>query len=347
MVRKLALLLVIPVIGGFSIPALAGWHAGGHYRDAKHAQEHDSGRVVHYAKLRAGDNRDHNHERQRHFSHLHVFVADNNSGDHEDRGGHRHNGDRGGNDQWNRDRGGDRGDDDGHYGSWSHDGDRRGGDRRGGDDRYRPHDRDRYRRDPWHRERYERDGHIYWRFNIHLFHRYDLDAWRGGYWHRGWYNDRWGWWWIVGGIWYYYPTPIYPYPNPYVPGSVVVINNQSDTPAPPSQAPAQFWYYCSSPQGYYPYVPECSSGWRKVAATSSNGTMPANPPTQSPASVPPPANEPKQSSVPAQSPAPVQYWYHCKSPEGYYPYVKTCPGGWDKVPARPPSTGGSNPPKGG
>jgi hypothetical protein len=25
------------------------------------------------------------------------------------------------------------------------------------------------------------------------------------------------------------------------------------------------------------------------------------------------------------------YWYYCESPRGYYPYVKSCPGGWMKV----------------
>ncbi len=25
------------------------------------------------------------------------------------------------------------------------------------------------------------------------------------------------------------------------------------------------------------------------------------------------------------------YWYLCKDPEGYYPYVKECPNGWLKV----------------
>jgi len=25
------------------------------------------------------------------------------------------------------------------------------------------------------------------------------------------------------------------------------------------------------------------------------------------------------------------YWYYCKDPEGYYPYVKNCPKGWLKV----------------
>jgi hypothetical protein len=30
------------------------------------------------------------------------------------------------------------------------------------------------------------------------------------------------------------------------------------------------------------------------------------------------------------------YWYHCDKPEGYYPYVKSCPGGWQKVVPTPP-----------
>jgi hypothetical protein len=32
-----------------------------------------------------------------------------------------------------------------------------------------------------------------------------------------------------------------------------------------------------------------------------------------------------------------QYWYFCQEPEGYYPYIKKCPGGWLKVipPAAP------------
>jgi hypothetical protein len=28
-------------------------------------------------------------------------------------------------------------------------------------------------------------------------------------------------------------------------------------------------------------------------------------------------------------------WYHCRSPDGYYPYVKTCKGGWEEEPAQP------------
>ncbi len=25
------------------------------------------------------------------------------------------------------------------------------------------------------------------------------------------------------------------------------------------------------------------------------------------------------------------YWYYCENPQGYYPYIKSCPGGWKKV----------------
>lgn len=29
------------------------------------------------------------------------------------------------------------------------------------------------------------------------------------------------------------------------------------------------------------------------------------------------------------------WWYYCASARGYYPYVKECPGGWQKVPPAP------------
>ncbi len=29
------------------------------------------------------------------------------------------------------------------------------------------------------------------------------------------------------------------------------------------------------------------------------------------------------------------YWYFCQDPQGYYPYVKNCPGGWMKVTPQP------------
>ncbi len=31
----------------------------------------------------------------------------------------------------------------------------------------------------------------------------------------------------------------------------------------------------------------------------------------------------------------AQWWYWCASAKGYYPYVKECPGGWQRVPPQP------------
>lgn len=34
--------------------------------------------------------------------------------------------------------------------------------------------------------------------------------------------------------------------------------------------------------------------------------------------------------------APANYWYYCAAAKGYYPYVKDCPDGWQKVLPQPP-----------
>ncbi|MGH8460393.1 MAG: hypothetical protein ACRESS_02185 [Stenotrophobium sp.] len=81
-------------------------------------------------------------------------------------------------------------------------------------------------------------------------------GWHGGYWHRGWYGPRYGWWWVVGPSWYYYDAPIYPYP-----GYTVVQT------APSGPPPTQYWYRCEQPAGYYPYVAQCPGGWTAVPAT--------------------------------------------------------------------------------
>lgn len=54
-------------------------------------------------------------------------------------------------------------------------------------------------------------------------------------------------------------------------------------------------------------------------------------------------------TVPAQPPVYIEqgesqplatpddyYWYHCNKPEGYYPYIKECPAGWQRVSPTPP-----------
>jgi hypothetical protein len=40
--------------------------------------------------------------------------------------------------------------------------------------------------------------------------------------------------------------------------------------------------------------------------------------------------------VPPPGPAPIQYWYYCDNPKGYYPYVQSCGRAWQPVPATPP-----------
>ena len=107
---------------------------------------------------------------------------------------------------------------------------------------------------------------------IHRFHERDMEIWRGGRWHHGRHDGRLGWWWIAAGIWYFYPSPVYPYPDPYTP-PVTVINQQPpvvvapQAPAPAQpQPPTQFWYYCDAAKGYYPYVPSCPEAWRPVPA---------------------------------------------------------------------------------
>ncbi|HWQ94698.1 MAG TPA: hypothetical protein VN418_04250 [Gammaproteobacteria bacterium] len=106
----------------------------------------------------------------------------------------------------------------------------------------------------------------HWDGNIREFHNRDLPRWRAGYWHHGAHEDRLGWWWVIGGLRYFYPQPVYPYPNPYTPPIVVI----PQTPPAGYSAPApqaQNWYYCASAKNYYPYVPSCPEGWRTVPAS--------------------------------------------------------------------------------
>ena len=102
-------------------------------------------------------------------------------------------------------------------------------------------------------ERGDRGG---WRDrDIHRFHERDFDVWRTGRWYHGRHDGRPGWWWVLGNAWYYYPQPVYPYPDPYQPPVAV---------APPPGPPRQLYYYCPRPRGYYPYVATCRVPWRAV-----------------------------------------------------------------------------------
>jgi hypothetical protein len=43
----------------------------------------------------------------------------------------------------------------------------------------------------------------------------------------------------------------------------------------------------------------------------------------------------QQPAPSAQPSAPAGYWYYCGGSRAYYPYVKECPGGWQRVAPQP------------
>ena len=81
-------------------------------------------------------------------------------------------------------------------------------------------------------------------------------------------------------------------------------------------------YYGYAPWGY-PYYPYYSY------------------PYPSPAYYPPaavaqqPVYVEQQPAPPAQQQSAVGYWYYCANPGAYYPYVKECPAGWQRVAPQP------------
>jgi hypothetical protein len=102
------------------------------------------------------------------------------------------------------------------------------------------------------------------RFSHHDFAHFsprEQAEWRGGRWNHGFHDGRNGWWWSVGGIWYFYDAPVYPYP-------LFVADYYWD--AQPAVAPAYapgYWYWCSAAGAYYPYVQSCPVPWMPVAPT--------------------------------------------------------------------------------
>lgn len=188
--------------------------------------------------------------------------------------------------------------------------------------------------------------------------RYDLGRGRGDY--RGYdrFRDRgyrdhdgfrtnfgiWvgpGWdpfWW--GPLWY--PWPSYyrdPYPYEYYQPPAATVPPPVYTPPEGSgaQEEAAYWYHCREPEGYYPYVQECPSGWTKVTPTPDSTPPPPAADAPPPAATPPAAGAPPPAAV-QENPVPPEYrWYYCQDPPGYYPYVRDCPTGWLRVAPAPAS----------
>ena len=84
-----------------------------------------------------------------------------------------------------------------------------------------------------------------WHGNVGTF---DRSRWSNGHWRHERHGGRFGWWWTVGPDWYFFDSPIYPYPDSYF---------------PPGENMG-WWYWCEAYQEYYPYVTDCPSGWEPV-----------------------------------------------------------------------------------
>lgn len=75
---------------------------------------------------------------------------------------------------------------------------------------------------------------------------YGLGSYYGGYYpYYGGYGDYYG-----------YPSVV------TVPSTPPVYIQQS--PPVVQQYQSGYWYYCSNPEGYYPYIKECLNGWQQV-----------------------------------------------------------------------------------
>lgn len=126
----------------------------------------------------------------------------------------------------------------------------------------------------------------------HFGHPAAYYGWRGAYWGPGvgvYVGPGFGYWgpWAYGwGPGFGFPYPYaYPYAAGYPLASVPLVINATPIPqtyiqqeaaaeatTQPAAPRGNYWYYCTQPAGYYPYVQNCSQPW--ITVTPQN---PANP----------------------------------------------------------------------
>jgi hypothetical protein len=130
--------------------------------------------------------------------------------------------------------------------------------------------------------------------------------------------------------WPYPPYPYsqyyYPYPPQYYPNNIYGNDDYPPTSTRGLVVPGDlpvgitvYWNYCDAPDGYYPYVKECSHEWTRI-----------------PISPPPPGTV-----------APLSYsdWQWCEEKKAFFPYVTACPAGFESVPVTAPGKAQAGPPQ--
>jgi hypothetical protein len=86
----------------------------------------------------------------------------------------------------------------------------------------------------------------------------------------------------------------------------------------------EFGVFIGGPWGYPPYYPYPPPYWPRVYVPPVAPIVVTPPP-------PPVYIEQQNAAVPQLEPG---YWYYCGEAKAYYPYVKECPGSWQKVAPR-------------
>jgi hypothetical protein len=99
----------------------------------------------------------------------------------------------------------------------------------------------------------------------------------GGFHHGGWGHGHGGYYGGLGmfglgyGLGYYGGYPFGGYGGYYgYPSTIVTIPATppvyiQQTPPATQQYQSGYWYYCTNPEGYYPYIRECLTRWQQVA----------------------------------------------------------------------------------
>ncbi|MEY4592427.1 MAG: hypothetical protein RIR18_1322 [Pseudomonadota bacterium] len=88
------------------------------------------------------------------------------------------------------------------------------------------------------------------------------------------------------------------------------------------------WYYPPPPYYHYPYPQTVIVGIPPSPVYIEQAPQPAV--------VLPQTTTTGSSVAPMAVPPAENYWYYCPSSKAYYPYVKECPAGWQKVSPQPP-----------
>ena len=152
-----------------------------------------------------------------------------------------------------------------------------------------------------------------------------------GYWHGLAVRVYWGgpYWW--GGGWGYWPGfgwPGYAWSGLGWPGY--------GWPGYWGRSHGSYWYVPPTIVYGPPAVVTSTSGVTYIEREPGTVSTRQGAPEDAAAPVPPPPPG-AASSPPGTPPLPgTPWWYLCAQPRGAYPYVRECPGGWERLPALPP-----------